>query len=139
MAFLPINQEQGRVVLMPCATGVTITKGDALVDDGNGYLTSAASSTAVEVRFVANETVTTTYNGQLVSCHSTLSGPSIRFEADTDNNPAQTDVGTAADLATVSTVNPDASSNNIFFIESVVLPLSKKKVRGYFIPATVNV
>ena len=138
MAFLPLNHEEGKLTLMPCVTSITITKGDALVDNGSGYLTSAEAGTAVEVRYVAAETVTTTFTGQQVSCYSTLSDTAIRFIADTDANPAQTDVGTEADLATVSTVNPDASTHDIFFIESVVLPLTKKKVKGYFISSVPN-
>lgn len=115
MAFRPINFEEGRVVLMPVATSQTVVKGDALVDNGSGLLAVATNSTAVDINYIAAETVTTTAT-TLVKCIPTRG---IRFSADCDAAPAQTDVGTLCDLASVSTVNPDASSNDLFYIESI--------------------
>lgn len=118
MAFDPVNFEEGKVVLVAAANSTTITKGDALVDNGSGLLTTASSSTAVDVPYVAAETVTTTSSGQLVRCIPTRG---IRFRVGCDAAPAQTDVGTLCDLATAGTVNPDASSNDLFYIESIDL------------------
>lgn len=139
MAFVPLNFEAGKTVLMPCATSLTVAKGDALTDDGNGHLTSAASGTAVDIRYVAAESVVTTFAGQQVRCYSALGGGSpIRFVADCDANPAQTDVGTYCDLATVATVNPDAVTNQLFFIESIKGAVGDRKVIGWFAHATPN-
>ena len=99
---------------MPTATSQTIVKGDALADNGSGYLAVASSSTAAPVTHVAMETVTTTANGQLVLCVRTNEGI---FEADCDAAWSITDQGTYADLASKSTVNPDASTNDLFYIE----------------------
>jgi hypothetical protein len=123
------------MVRVGVATGVTVTKGDAMVDNGSGYLTNAASSTAVDVPYVAMETVVTTADGQLVEMCRTKG---VIFEADTDNAPAQTDVGTRCDLATVSTVNPDAASNNLFYIESIKGATTDKKVIGWFVEGVPN-
>src|SRR3972149_2875302 len=96
MAFTPLQYDEGQLVKVATAATVTVTKGNAMVDDGNGYLTNASSSTAVDVPFVAMETVTTgSAAGDFVLCIRTRN---VIFEADTDANPAQTDVGTYADL-----------------------------------------
>ena len=62
----------------------------------------------------------------------------VQFEADCDATPAQTDVGTLADLATNSTINPDASSNDLFYIESISSTVSPGKVLGHFVEGVPN-
>lgn len=133
--FKPIRYDSGKLEKVACANSQTIVKGDALADNGSGYLAVATSSTAVDIEYVAQESVVTTADGQLVLCVRTQG---IQFEADTDADPAQTDVGTFADLASVSTINPDASSNDLFYIESVVLPLTSRKVLGHFVEGVPN-
>jgi hypothetical protein len=71
-----------------------------------------------EVLYVAAETLTTgsaTYTP--IACYATNE---TEFEADTDENPAQTDVFTKADLASDGTVNPNASSNDTFLITQII-------------------
>ena len=128
--FLPLRYDEGMLVKVACANSQTIVKGDALADDGNGLLAVATSSTAVDIEFVAMETVVTTASGQKVLCIRTRG---VQFEADTDANPAVTDVHTLADLASVSTINPDASSNDLFYIEEISGALANKKVIGHFV------
>lgn len=136
MAFRPLNYEEGRIVLMPAATTQTIVKGDALVDNGSGYLGTASSSTAVDVHYVAMETVTTTSNGQLVKCIETTN---VLFEADCDAVWSIVDQGTYADLASKSTVNPDASSNDLFYIlKGVGTAETDTIVLGFFVRAVPN-
>jgi hypothetical protein len=135
MAFVPKQYDDGKLVNMACANSQTIVKGDALVDNGSGYLVPASSSTAVDVPYVAMESVVTTADGQLVLCIRTKG---VIFEVGTDANPAQTDVGTVADLATVATINPDASSNDLFYIEAIVGAVGDKKVRGWFVEGVPN-
>ena len=118
MAFKPVNYEEGKVQLIPVATTQTITKGAALVDNGSGYLELATSSTAVDIKYIAMEAFTSTANGQLVHV---LPVDGVRFLADCDAAPAQTDVGTYCDLATNATVNPDASTHDLFYIEAIDL------------------
>lgn len=138
MAFEDTNYNKPPV-LVAAATGQTIVKGDALVDNGSGLLVPATSSTAVDIVFVAAETVTTTSNGQLVACIPTRG---VRFRVGCDAAPAQTDVGTVADLASVSTINPDASSNDLFYIEAIDLTAgavgTSTFVYGHFVEGTPN-
>lgn len=133
--FLPIRYDSGKLERVATANSVAVLKGAAMADNGSGYLDLATSGTAVDIEYVAMETVTTTATGQLVLMVRT---DGVQFEADTDNNPAQTDVGTRCDLATNSTVNPDAASNNLFFIESIVGAVSNKKVLGHFVEGAPN-
>lgn len=132
MAFRPIK-EVCAIKYLKMAASTTITKGSALVDDGNGLLTNASSSTT-EVLYVSAEAKTSA-SGET----PTIGVYDVRetdFEADTDANPAQTDVFTKADLATVGTVNPDASTNKVFFIEAIVGAVTDKKVKGCFVQKT---
>ena len=139
MAFRPINYEDGKVELVAAATSQTIVKGDALADNGSGFLAVATSSTAVDVEYIAAKTITTTSNGELIPCIPTKG---VRFNADCDAAPAQTDVGTVCDLASVSTLNPDASSNDLFYIEAIDLSGgavgTTTRVIGHFVEGTPN-
>lgn len=135
MAFRPVNYEDGKTVLLPAKASITFVKGNALADDGAGYITNAGSGTAVDINYIADESITSasTDGATLIRCIPTRG---IRFNADCDAAPAQTDVGTLADLAAAGTVNPDASSNDLFFIESIDLTGgavgTTTRVFGYF-------
>jgi hypothetical protein len=135
--FKPIRFDSGRLVKMPAKATIAFQKGDAVVDDGNGYLTLAASSTAVDVKFVAweNKTIGAS-DGELLLCYRVVGG--VQIEADTDANPAQTDVHTFADLASDATLNPDASTNDLFYIEYIKGALADKKVVGHFAEGVPN-
>lgn len=131
MAFTPIVFDSGKIRLIGCVNSTTITKGNALVDDGNGLLTNASAGGGVDVCYVAMETVTTTSAGQKVLC---IDVRGVIFEADCDAAWSTTDLLTAADLATAGTLDPDASSDDIFMIESGVgVAETGTKVRGYFV------
>jgi len=128
--FKPVK-EVDALHYIPMAASITITKGEALWDDGAWYLTNASPTAVTEVLYVAAETVTTgaaTYTP--IACYATNE---TEFEADTDANPAQTDVFTKCDLATASTLNPDASSNDTFLITQIMGAVANKKVRGRFV------
>jgi len=133
MAIKPISNFQHQLVRVGCATSTSITKGDAMVDNGSGYLTTASAGGNVDVRYVAMETVTTTSNGQEVLMCRT---DGVTFEADTDAAWAQTDVGTEADLAAAGTIDPDASTDDIFYIERGVP--GQTKVIGHFTRGVPN-
>lgn len=133
--FKPLHYDEGKAVLLPMSTGETITKGDALICDTDGYYIAAANTTAEDIRYVALQTLTTTSDGEKLLA---LPTEGVRFEADTDANPARTDVGTYCDLASKSTVNPDASTNDLFYIEDIVGAVADKKVVGYFTHGAPN-
>lgn len=136
MAFTPYQFEEGRTVEMKCANSQTIVKGDALVDDGNGLLIPASAGGNVDIRYVAAESVTTTSSGQLVLCWST---DAVTFLADCDAAWAQTDVLTEADLAAAGQVDPNASTDDVFFIErGVGLAGTGTQVIGHFTRGVMN-
>lgn len=134
--FKPIRYSSGKLTRVGVATGVTVVKGNAMVDNGSGYLTNASAGGNVDVRYVAMESVTTTADGQLVTMIET---GGVEFEADTDAAVAQTDVGTEADLAAAGQVDPDASTDDVFYIERIVGAAgTSTKVRGYFTRGVPN-
>lgn len=112
MAFRPLFREEGQVLLVPATSPETFTKGAALTY-ASGLLTAAASSTATDVYFVCAKTVTTTVSGELIEVWPTVG---VVYEADVDTTWATANQGTLADLASASTINPDASSNDLFWI-----------------------
>lgn len=133
--FLPLYEDEGKVRLVGAATSQTIVKGDALVDNGSGYLVPASPGGNVDVRFVAAESRTTTSNGeQILAWHTN----GVTFVADCDADPVQTDVGTEADLATAGTVDPDASVDDIFYIERIDTTAGTGKVIGHFTRGVPN-
>lgn len=136
MAFNPVQYDEGKTVQLPFSTGETVVRGGAVVADTDGYYIMAGSATATDIYYVALETVTTTADGEMVLC--IRAHDKVIFEVDTDADPARTDVGTLVDLASVSTLNPDASTNDLFYIEDVILPLTDRKVRGFFVDGVGN-
>ena len=136
MAFVPYQGECGKTVEMSAADATAFTKGNAVVDNGSGLITNASAGGNVDVRYIAAETVTTTSSGQKVLCWKT---EGVTFEADCDAAWAQTDVGTEADLAAAGTVDPDASTDDVFYIErGVGLAGTGTKVIGHFTRGVPN-
>ena len=136
MSFRPLKYEEGKLVLMPCATAQTIVKGYALADNGSGYLAVATSATAVDIHYVAMQTVTTTANGQMVLCIET---ENILFDADCDAAWSADDVGTYCDLASVSTLNPDATTNDLFYIaKGIGTADTDTTIYGFFTRGILN-
>lgn len=127
--FKPLQYDSGKVGEIPLAVSQTIVKGDALVW-ASGYL-AAAASTSEDVRYVALEDVTTS-DAEHTTC-LVVPTDGIRFEADCDGVVSITDRGTRCDLATKSTLNPDATTEGVFLIDEIVgAAESSKVVRGYF-------
>ena len=127
----PINYEEGQLVELLFATAQTLVKGSAIVPLASGYYGAGSATTAKDVQYVSMVDVVTSTVGESVLCLRTQSR--TIFEADTDATPARTDVGTLVDLATLSTINPDAGIHQVFYIEDIVGANANNKVRGYFI------
>lgn len=132
MAFKPIKGDSGKYLLVKAANGVTFVKGNAVKDSsGAGYITNAAAGDNTPVHFVVMESVTTTATGQEVLCCAV---EGVTFEADCDAAWSVTDVLTEADLAAAGQVDPDASTDDIFFIEKGVgTAETDTKVIGHFL------
>lgn len=136
MAFKPVRYSDGKLQHVGVATGTAVVKGNALVDNGSGLYTNASAGGNVDIRFVAMETVTTTADNQQVLAVRT---DGVQFEADTDAAVAQTDVGTEADLAAAGQVDPDASTDDVFYIEEIVGAAgTSTKVLGHFTRGVPN-
>jgi len=137
MAIRPLKNAEGKTVEMACANSLTVTKGNMMVDDGSGNLTNASAGGGADVEYIAMETVTTTSAGQLVLCLRV--DPSILFSADCDAAWSTTDVGTYCDIAAAGTLDPDASSDDIFYIErGVGVAETGTVVEGHFTKGTPN-
>ena len=134
--FTPVQYDEGKTVELPFSTGETVVKYQTVVADTDGYYIAGASSTATDVYYIALEDRVTTADGEMVLCLRVHD--KVIFEADTDADPARTDVGTLVDLATKSTINPDASTNDLFYIEDIVGAVTDRKVRGFFVDGVGN-
>jgi len=127
--FKPLQYDSGKTIKLPLAVSQTVVKGDALVW-ASGYIAVAASTTE-DVAFIALEDVTTGGSSHTECLMLPVAG--VRFEADTDDVVSIADRGTYCDLATKSTLNPDATSEKVFVIDEIVGTAEVSKVvRGKF-------
>jgi hypothetical protein len=113
--FKPLQYDSGKTMLAPVANAQTIAKGDALIWS-SGYI-AVATSTTEDVFAIALEDSTTQTTGTPILV---LPVVGIRFEADCDAVASIADIGTRCDLATVATLNPDATSEKVFLIDEIV-------------------
>ena len=122
-------------MLVPATDATTFTKGNALTYT-SGLIVNASAGQGTDVKLVAAETVLTTSSGQLVSVYPVQG---VLFEADTDAAWSTVDQGTYADLAAAGTIDPDASSDDLFFIiKGVGTAETDTKVIGYFVSGAPN-
>lgn len=129
MALRPLNWEEGKVLLVPATNATTFTKGGMCIYT-SGLLDVAVAGGGVPIRAVAAETVLTTVSGQLVAVWPT---DGVLYEGDCDAAWSTVDQGTLCDIATVATLDPDASADDIFFIvKGVGVAETGTKVIGYF-------
>lgn len=133
MAFRILNWEEGRVVDLPATNAVTFVKGNAIAFS-TGLVTNASIDQDTDVRYIVDEGKLTTVSGELLRCYKI--DPSVRLSADCEDAPAQTDVGTFCDLAGAGSLDPNSSTDDLFFIESIDLQAgavgTSTVVTGYF-------
>jgi len=126
--FKPKQYDDGQLVTLLCASGVTITKYDAL-DFSSGYVQRATDATT-QVKFVAMEDVTAATEGDEILC---LSTKGVRFVADCTTATTQATMGTCVDLTDHLTIDEDAASTDyVFEMESIQGAVADKKIVGYF-------
>jgi len=136
MAFVPIKGDEGKYSSIKAADAVTFVKGNACIDDGNGLLTNASAGGGVDIHWVVQESVLTTSSGQEVLCVRT---DGVTFLADTDAAWAQTDILTQCDLGAAGSLDPNASDDDIFYIEEGVgVAGTSTQVIGHFEPGAPN-
>jgi len=128
MAFKPIRYDRGKLSKVDQVATSTITKYDALTEDGNGLYQRATSSTAF-VPYVAME-------GQVCAGTSAkllvVATEGVEFVADCATTPVATDVGTFADLTDHDTLNESTSNVDAFYIRAIKGAAANKKVYGRF-------
>lgn len=138
MAFRPINFDEGALVDLPMSNGgssASYTKGQALVIS-SGYYATASAGGNVDITHVCMENGTITTNGTTLKAIRT---PGVVFEADTDAAWSIVDQGTYADLASATAIDPDASTDDIFYIEKGVgTAETDTKVIGWFVHGAPN-
>lgn len=131
MAFRPLQYDSGKLTKVECADAQTIVKGDALSNaDGTGYFTTVSAGDGITPTHIAMETVTTTADAQKVLA---LRVEGVVFEADCDAAPAIAFQGAYIDLASKSTLDADASADDIFYVEEIKGAVgTSTKVIGWF-------
>ena len=130
MAFKPIQYDSGKLVSLPVAA-TTFTKGDACNEDGNGYYEKAQQDDGQMVTHVIMETVASAATQGDMKLFIRV--PGVVFEADCTEVASRTDVGTSCDLETAGTLDPDTSTDKIFYIEDLVGEAETTTVvRGWF-------
>lgn len=132
MAFIPKRYDSGKLTKdLRLVNGQTVAKGDALEDKNDGFFQRWGTSVSpTSVQYVAMEALVGTSANEHVLAVRTQG---VEFEADTNANPAQTDVGTTADMTNHNTLNESASSNDVFFITRIKGAVGDKLVRGFFV------
>lgn len=137
MAVLPINFEEGKLIDLPMSAGGSTADyevGDML-KISSGYYAVATVGQGTDVEAVCMEKVTISTDGVTAICIPTRG---IRFEGDTTDEPSLTaSPGTYCDLTDVSTLDEDASNDDLFYIEYVKGPVADKKVVGFFQHGTI--
>lgn len=133
MAFIALNYEDGKTMLLPC-TNTAFVIGDA-IKTTSGVGTPAASGDNTDVWFVAAEGKTIAASGDPLLVYTTTG---VRFLVDTSNTPTQAQMMLAVDLSAAGTVDTSATTDQVFFAEKPILPLSSKKVVGFFTQGAPN-
>ena len=131
--FLPLNYADGRTMLLPC-TNTAFVKGDACKTT-SGVLTPSASGDNTDVWFVAAETKTIAASGDPLLVYGTSD---VRFTVNTSNTPLAAEAQLAVDLSAAGTIDSSAVTDQVFFVEKFILPLSTKKAIGYFTRGVPN-
>jgi len=129
VGFRPINYDSGQVKSMLMNTSVTVTKGDALAFT-SGYVRRAIN-TDTKIKYVALEGKTDDGTNEGLLCVRT---DGVEFLATTDSTPAQSQVGSVADLVDHNTVDENAASTDYVFEITEVVDTTNNIIKGYFHP-----
>lgn len=129
MACLPAELGKTPTRTGKAAGSQTIVKGDMLVNS-SGYLATIAGAGGGPVVAVAAQDASSTTEGDEILVYDV--SENIKFICDTDDTPAQSQMNGVADVASKSTIDEDASTDDLFFMEEIVGAAADKKVKGHF-------
>lgn len=120
------------------ATNVAFVKGDMIMNLGGntGLATPKTVGDNFDVWFVAAETKTIAASGDPLLVWGTAG---VRFIVDTAAAPTQAQMMLSVDVNTSQLLDTSAVTDQVFFCEKAVLPLTAKKVIGYFNRGVPNV
>ncbi len=130
MIYTPKTKDSGKTKELLVAFGAEISKGDPLAFSA-GYVSTADDSEVTAVRFVALEDVEGTVTGTTAVLALDVRG--VEFQAETQEETAQAQVGTVCGLNATGEVNNEFSTGEIFCITELVGPAADKTVKGYFL------
>ena len=128
MSFIPLNQEEGKLVRLLTTSATTFTRYNA-VKFTSGYAAAAASGDN-QVDYIAMESKTSaTGNGaDTILCLKV--DPSQRFQCDCSTTLVQaTHCGNRYDISAAGTIDLAATTDKIFLLEKIV---STTVAEGYF-------
>ena len=112
------------------AASQNIVSGDLLVNS-SGYLALAAGGGGVPIVAVAAQNLASADVGTEFLVYDV--NESIKYVCDTDGVPTQAQMNAPADLASKNTIDEDASTDDIFHMDSIVGAAADQKVKGYFV------
>lgn len=118
MAFRPKFNFEGKTVLFPVAASMTFAKGDGCHVNTSGLMETSAVGQDYAPTYIAMQDSVTAASGTLALFLRIT--PDAIFEADCSAAVAQSVVGDYIDMATKSTLDPAASTDDLFFVEKVV-------------------
>lgn len=130
MAFRPLKMDSGKTLSVLATNASTFTKYGG-VKFTSGLAVVAASGDA-ELALVSLEAKTIADTTTQLLCLRV--DPSIPFEVDLSAAITITNVGTCIDLNNSTTLDPAASTDDVFLITNLV-PENTSKAIGYFQPA----
>jgi len=100
------------------ATGITVTRGNALVDNGAGYLTNATADSSNDIIGVASITIV---GDATLKVSYWPAYPDVWFKADCDGAPTRAQINTVVDLSDANTIDEDSTGNSpVFLIKGIL-------------------
>ena len=136
MAFKPEQYDNGRLVRLPATASISFVKGNALIA-ASGFYTNAAAGENLDIQYVAMETITSAATDGATFVHA-IRTKDVIMVADTTTDPTRAQVGTKVDLGAAGSLDTAAVTDQQFYVEDVLLPLTDRKVRGWFVGGLPN-
>lgn len=130
MSFIPLNEEEGKVVSLPATASTTFTKHNG-VKFVSGYAAAAAAGDA-SIEYIALETKTTGAGDGAETIRCLKVDPSVRIKATLSTTFVQaTHAGNKYDISAAGTIDLAASTDKCFLLEKG----SGTTGEGYFMNA----
>ena len=134
MSFTPIRRFEGKAKELPISGSTTLTK-YSIAKMSSGYLVAGAANDD-EVQYVCLETKTNSGSSGASSALVLPVDETMDFEALTGTTPVQaTHVGTSVDFGSAAALDLTATTDKVFFIDSIKSAADKIVVGRFNKPA----